>query len=416
MVRSVLVVAALTLVARTATASAPVFNATPNPADFGNVPVGTASMPLAITISNGGNAVLHLKSFAILGADSADFTSMDPVKPLPLSLNPNSMLSFHVVLKPSHAGAESASVAIQNDDPNQPNATIALTGTGAMPQLQATPMALDFGSVTVGGASPPLTVMLSNTGNSAAKIDSIKLTGANPDQFAVDMAGPLMLAPNASATVRAKFVPTMVAPASASITFAAQGAKVEVPLTGMATPPSLSVSTMMLDYGVLGVGTASDPQTVAVKNTGQSPLTIAGVASSDMQFPVDQSKTALQLGPGVVTTFSVSFHPLKLGDQSSQIAISLKGAPMVASVLAYGTGVQPVLDMGAPAGPLDLRMGDLAGSDLSRSPDLGDEVAPFRHTGGCSVGGSSSASSLPPGRALVALGLLALVALRRRRR
>ena len=400
------------LIAAHPAAATPMFSATPNPADFGNVPVGTASPPLAITISNTGNSTLHLKSFNLAGFDSADFMTMDPVK-APLTLNPNSMLPFHVVLTPSHMGAEMATVSLTTDDPMQPTAVITLTGMGVVPQLQALPMSLDFGSITVGGESAPMMVVVTNTGNSAAKIDTIKVTGNDAAQFAIDMTGPLVLAAGASATVRAKYEPMMIAPATASITFMAEGATLQVALTGTASPPSLSVGSTMLDYGWVGVGTASDAQTVAIKNTGQAPLTISGVTSSDMQFIVDQAKTSLELAPNVVTTFSVTFRPNKLGDQAGQIGISLKGAPMVASIAASGTGVQAALDMGSPSS-VDLPMaGDLAGGDRSSSLDSSGEIPSFRRATGCTVASSGAPSPLAIG-GIALLGAFAV--LRRRRR
>ncbi len=390
----------------TLAAASPAIGVSPNPADCGNVPVGSMGMPVAVTITNTGTSTLHINAFSLDGQDSTDFSISDPIKP-PLTLNPNAMIPFHVVFTPSRMDVESATVTIGSDDPNSPSYVVNVTGTGSTAMLSFAPMAIDFGSLPAGGASVPMALMIVNGGGAAATITAIDLTGQDASQFSLDNMGPLTVPANGSATMHAKFTPNMVGSFSAAISFTAPGIMPTVALTGTATPPTLVPSPITLDFGWQGVGSTSDLQTVALKNTGAAPVVIMGIASSDPQFVIDQSHTALQVAPNTVTTFSVTFHPARLGEATAQINVGTQGVPMAAQLVATGTGVMASLDMGVrPASDMGRTGGDMGSGDLAGGPS---EVV-YHRNGSCAVGGG------PASGLWASLALLAIAALHLRRR
>ena len=99
-------------------------------------------------------------------------------------------------------------------------------------------------------------------------------------------------------------------------------APASVNLSGTAVQPMIQVAiagqapgTLTFDFGEISVGTASDPISVGVKNTGNIPVQIKSIASSDGQFTVDTTtpKTSLMLAAGAQTQFQGRFAAAERG-------------------------------------------------------------------------------------------------------
>src|SRR5260370_32280110 len=65
-------------------------------------------------------------------------------------------------------------MTISSDDPNQPSLVVKLTGKGsasAAPNVNVTPVSLDFGIVNVGQSSQPKMLTVTNTGTSPVTVN-----------------------------------------------------------------------------------------------------------------------------------------------------------------------------------------------------------------------------------------------------
>jgi MYXO-CTERM domain-containing protein len=274
------------------------------------------------------------------------------------------------------AGASDATLQITSDDPVAPLTTIALHGVGAQPGLMVNPLNLDFGVVAVNTLSAARPLTLTNTGDGPLTIASV---GSSDAQFAVDRGGPFTVAAGAMQTVLVTFTPTAAGDAAATIMINPDGGGltlVNVALTGTGASPTLSLAPMSIDFGLVPVGTKSDPQTVTLTNTGKLALAIGPLVASDPVFKVDVSATQMMLAPGMMTTFTVAFAPSAAAMVSATVPVS------------SAAGVHPLAIM-----------------------KLQGQGAPAPKAPGCSI------ATRPPvggGWALVALALV--VALRRRRR
>ncbi|MSP61611.1 MAG: choice-of-anchor D domain-containing protein [Myxococcales bacterium] len=153
---------------------------------------------------------------------------------------------------------------------------------------------------------------------------------------------------------------------------------VDVPLTGLGIAGDLSLTSLELDFKTVAIGATGGPLTVTLRNPGATPITLAGITSDAIDFVVVASpQLTATLQPGESMTFSVTFKPSSVGPQRASIAIDTAVRKGAAVVVAIGAGQASV-----------------AG-------------------GGCNC---AIAPSSPDALGSLALGLLALLLSRRRRR
>ena len=111
------------------------------------------------------------------------------------------------------------------------------------PAVSLAPSSLAFGSVNV-GASSPLTVTLTNTGNATLNIASMSLSGTNAADFSGSSTCPSSVSAQGSCTISVTFTPTATGARSASVSIADNA--------------------------------GSSPQTISLSGTGVQPGTPAG--------------------------------------------------------------------------------------------------------------------------------------------
>jgi hypothetical protein len=102
---------------------APVINVSPQSIDFGSVQAGSSSTK-ELTISNLGNALLVIEKIKTESPFSVENINT------PLQILPGEHKSITLRFSPSGAGQYSGALVIQSDDPEKPNISVSLSGTG----------------------------------------------------------------------------------------------------------------------------------------------------------------------------------------------------------------------------------------------------------------------------------------------
>jgi hypothetical protein len=98
------------------------------------------------------------------------------------------------------------------------NAIEILSASGGSGNLTVTPSALNFGAVVRDLSSAPQSVTLMNNSGQDVTVNSITLSGAAPDQFALTLPSlPLVLTPGTGTTVDVQFAPTVLGQQTASL-------------------------------------------------------------------------------------------------------------------------------------------------------------------------------------------------------
>jgi hypothetical protein len=272
---------------------APAVTVAPDPVSFPTSNQGTTSNPITVTVTNSGNAALHISSVTLGGNNPGEFTMINGCSGL---YAPNATCAITLTFSPVAAGQRSATISISDDAQNSPQ-VVQVSGTATAvpptkPVVSLSAAALAFGTVTQGVTSPSQTVTVSNSGGAPLHISSVALGGANATDF--------MLTNGCTASSY-----TVNATCAFTVTFAPL-------LTG-----SHAASVVLTDD-------ASDsPQTINLSGTSNPAITIGPAPGGSTSATVAAGRTAsysLQMTPGPGYTGTVT--------------LAYSGAPLAASIQA----------------------------------------------------------------------------------
>ena len=225
----------------------------PGPLNFGNVAV-CLSHSLNATVGNTGPVDLHLTAIAVSGAGFTESSGTSIVVP---ALGSNNIV---VTFKPSATGAASGNLTFLADDPNNPNASVGMSGQGTPeppPAILVTPTSIDFGAIPLQYFAG-IAVTVANNGPCEDLIATLTVTGA---AFLLTTGNPTTLPvnnPPINATVPAStsqsftvvFAPTALGATGGTLTITSNdpaNPSVSVPLTGTGVAVSPAAVELVLD-------------------------------------------------------------------------------------------------------------------------------------------------------------------------
>ncbi|HEV2315532.1 MAG TPA: choice-of-anchor D domain-containing protein [Candidatus Acidoferrales bacterium] len=334
---------------------------------FGNVAQGTTTAPSTSILTNTGNATLSITNAKISGVNATDFafggsntciagaavlpdaSCTIAVDFAPNEPNPPQNLAAQAVISFAETGNQSSG-----------SAAIALSGTeatAAMPAVGLANTSLNFGNVNVGGSTSQPPVMLKNTGSAALSISSIGITGTDASDFAETSTCPLAssgtLAAGASCTISVTFQPTAAGPRTASVLISdnANPPQQTIALSGTGATASVSLTPATLTFPTQNEGPPSAAQSVTLKNTGASPVTISSVSPGGAN-PSDFAQTnncplapSATLNAAAICTISVTFQPTASGPLSAVLSVADDSMPSPQTVAVSGTGTVPIVQV-----------------------------------------------------------------------
>jgi hypothetical protein len=240
-------------------------------------------------------------------------------------------------------------------------------------QLQISPSTLAFKNQLINTTSTSQTVTLTNTGNTSVTVSSIVPSGMYNET--TDCA---VLNAGESCTIDVSFSPVAVGTTNGAVTImsSAQTGPQSVGLAGTALAP-VKVSPLVLNFGLVAVGTSSQPKPVKLTNQQTTAVSIAAIATSGNY--AQSNNCPVSLGAGQSCSIRVVFQPTA--------GTFIPGA---LSISTNSTGPAPVLLEGTgTTGPNSLV--SLSAVNL----DFGDEtVGLFTKTQTVTLTNTSSTSSL----------------------
>lgn len=335
---------------------------------FGTQDLGTAGTPWCVTLTNTGLAPADSGTFALAGPGADQWSILSGARHDAIA--PGATIELCVQFRPTRRGEHAASIALGRR-------SITLTGTGhEVPcALVASAGAHAFGACEVGSRSETWCFDVTNHDASTCR-DTLELTGANADAFAITTGAVLNLAPGATQGVCVEFRPR--APGAASATIAIGDGQVVLGGTGTGecrietprTPDGTDFGTVCTQSPVskrlVVPNTGSLPCTVHA--TGCGPFAVApaeAVVPAHGEFAFAVTFTAQDSGPaadcpvtvsGDAGTWSVSFAgagkapPLADFEPSGGIAahagvpvsftarVQSNGAPVTSYLWDFGDG------------------------------------------------------------------------------
>jgi hypothetical protein len=300
----------------TGTSAAPQAALTPTTSDFGSLTVGTSSPAAVFTLANAGNAALSISSITLAGANASSFSVGSNTCGTMLAAGASCTVS--VTFSPTSAGSAMAMLNIVDAVGTQAST---LTGSGtaaAAPQAALSPSTADFGTVTVGATSAPMTFTLSNAGNAALGISSVSLGGTNAAAFSIATnACGSSLAAGASCAITVSFAPSLVGSEGAQLSV--------VDSVGTQSSGLSGTGGAAADFTV----TASpDSQIVSAGNTAAYTVTVDSAGGT---FTQAVALTATGLPPGATATFS----PVQVTPGSAGAMSTMTVQTSVLSALAH---------------------------------------------------------------------------------
>ncbi|HHJ36117.1 MAG TPA: choice-of-anchor D domain-containing protein, partial [Gammaproteobacteria bacterium] len=152
--------------------------------DFGTT---ILSQPIlkSLVVANDGAAGLLLTTFEITGtdADTFSFTSNCP----DAAINANGFCLINITFTPTSIGTKTATLTINSNDADNPQAIIALTGSVA--DLNSSDGNIAFANTVVGDPASTRVLTLENLGGGSITINSITVSGTDANLFSFDSAG-----------------------------------------------------------------------------------------------------------------------------------------------------------------------------------------------------------------------------------
>jgi hypothetical protein len=346
-----------------AISTAPQVLLTPVSVDFKNQTVGTLSAVTDVVLKNVGGSGLAIASITLTGSNQSDYAQSNNCG---TSLPSQASCTIALTFAPSAHNTESASVVITDNAVGSPH-SISLSGLGtdppaALAQLSAT--VLTFASQAVGTSSPPLTVTLSNSGNSALMIMGLSIAGTNRGDFSETSNCPSSVSAGGSCVLTLRFNPTSTGPRSAQFLISdnANGSPQAVTLSGAGSAPpepAVSLAPNPVKFGSQTVKTTSPPATVTVTNTGTAALAISNVSlggANAADFAV-LSGCATSLQPTGTCTVTISFTPSTVGTPSALLQLTDNAAGGSQTVPVTGTAIAAVpVDFGISVTPTSAKI------------------------------------------------------------
>lgn len=190
----------------------PQINFSPASSSFSSQLINTASTTGSIVITNPGSATLTISGVSITGTNAADFSQTNNCSTLAAV---SGSCTIQVTFTPTTVGSRSASISVSDNAAPSPQ-TVALTGTGIVPQVSFSAASLTFDNQALSTTSAAQTITLSNTGTAPLIIGGISITGATASAFSATNNCTTVL-PAATCTVSVTYAPSAAGNSAATM-------------------------------------------------------------------------------------------------------------------------------------------------------------------------------------------------------
>ena len=355
----------------TGTATGPL-TITPAPVNFGTVNVGSVATittsttisvsPKTITVSNFGTTAQGPLSFAVTGANAAEFELVDDNCSGATLAATSGTCTLSYLMIPTTAGAKSATLTVTS---GTLTSTVQFVGNaGTATTISASPLTNDFGKVAANAESAFLTVTVSAVGTAQTGTILYSLSGAGFELATGTDVGSCGVTNTqglggsnpASCTIKVRFHPTSMAGAqlgTLSITDATSGQLVDVALKGTSTS-QITITPASQDFGSVAASGTSSLFTFTVANTGLTAVTpTVGFSNSP---PAPLTSAAFNTNSTATTCSSTSNSLLAGG--TCVVVLSLNPAPsttgLVGNTLTIGDALSTLTATIVPAAQLQV--------------------------------------------------------------
>ncbi len=302
--------------------------------NFGNQITGVTAGPIAVTVTNTGNATVTFTSIALGGTNSSNFGESDNCLP---NLTAGNSCTVNLTFTPPTAGSYSASVTLTDNATNNPQ-TISLSGTGIVPVVLSA-SSLNLGTVLIGASKTATPVILTNEMSVALTGINVAISGSGFSQ--TNTCG-TAIAAGANCSITVKFAPTANGKSTGSVTItdSASNSPQTISLTGVGEFP-VAVSPLSISFGSVAVGTTSAAKTVTVTNNLKVTLNITGTTFTGTNagdYSLWSTTCGSTLAPAGKCTINIVFTPKVKGVRVATFNLTDSATTSPQTVKLMGTG------------------------------------------------------------------------------
>jgi Abnormal spindle-like microcephaly-assoc'd, ASPM-SPD-2-Hydin len=309
------------------------------PTAFADTVINSPALTQNIVLTNSGTANLQLSAITLSGAASSAFSVLNNAGNCTASstLAPTLSCPITVAFAPTSVAIFSGQLVVTSNAVNAAggNISFSLQGTGtAAPaaKISISSTAVAFGNQTIAGTSGAQSVTVQNSGNAAANISSITVSGSNTFSIVDATACPTTLAANTSCTLQLVFKPVAAGLQSANLVVSSNASssphQVPVSGTGVTLPtPAPSISqTAPFTFPATTVGQQSAVLNVTVGNSGTAAFTISQVSVTGVtpgDFTLGGTCTVAKvISSGAPCQMTVTFAPTAAGARAARVSVT----------------------------------------------------------------------------------------------
>jgi hypothetical protein len=325
------------------TAVAPHLSFTPPGYDFGVVPTNSEAAQQTFQLENDGEAPVQVGNVEL--ANYGDFWfDGNPSNACSHLMQPGESCSFQVYFGPGNSGSYSTQL---RSSVGGEFFSVALSGEGARPEVEATPNPVEFGAATVGSIGGTRTVTVTNRGKVSTGFFIAVISGGDSASFRLleETCTGAELQPGASCSAQIRFAPLAAGQKKATLSIFGDGdGGMQVQLRGEGVAPAVSISPSAFDFGFQARQTKSSAHTFAVRNEGATPvfLNAALIVGSNLdQFLLAGDEcTGVLLGPGHECLVRLRFAPETTGAKTATLRIGSDAGAFTVPVTGLGIAAE----------------------------------------------------------------------------
>ena len=329
------------------TATQAAISISPSAANFANQLVGSASPPLAITVTNSGTGVLQVGAISFSGPNSADFVEKDTCKG---TVAPPANCVINVTFTPAALGARTATLTLTDNAPDTPQ-SVTLSGAGIDFAIDASGIGATSATVVAGQTAAYMLNVQSMNGFAGQVTFACASSGLPAGATCSFVPATLTVTANASAAFQVNISTTARTAAAATTTHAATGtaathagAGTAVSATAVATAAATSIFP---DLAAANANTNAN----ANANAGTA---AAGDAAAN-SLPTDSPSTKSDSPPHSIAEIAVLQNPLRASRNRPEHPATLRShftrTLAVLAILLLSLAVLLVRSASAPSVP-----------------------------------------------------------------
>jgi hypothetical protein len=345
---------------------------TPTSHDFGTLVLGSAAVTTA-TLRNSGQEAVEVTGMSV----SAPYSETNNC---PSTLVGGQSCTVTVRFTPSNVGTFAAPLVVNTVEAG---AQISLSLSGkAVAQTSSLTLSVnsvDFGSAEQGIAATPKDIIVTNSGNSPARVNGVAISAGMADFNQSNNCG-ASLAPGATCTISLSFVPGVYGARAGSLNVyeAASETLYSVALTGFGDDAILAISPGSLALPSAIAAYASSTGQVTVTNQGN--IAMAGLSfdtGSSTEFSVLSKTCAASLPAGASCNVTIQFAPEAAGPRTGTLSAFTTNAGS-ANVSLSGTGI-------AQAGAATVSVSSLDFENIAVDASSSEKSVTVTNTGNVSL-------------------------------